>query len=230
MDDSVEEPSGSPTWDREFDFGCNNKYVGRTYWKSATGHYIEMSDVEGKAGDENAKLRGEDNFIRIKSASGNKIDYFLHAKVDYSVVIERGAREVLATAKITVTNSSPSEGLPDYVIGNLVGLPRGSNRMLLSIHSRLGYVPSAVSDANVRWQFSTEQGHNVFSTYLDVAPGATREITLDLVGGLDLRAGYSLEVFNPPAVHPWSMNVRLSQYGSTATLVNSDRPGTRVFP
>ena len=168
--------------------------------------------------------------VTVDNASGNKIDYFLHAKVDYSVVIERGAREVLATAKITVTNSSPSEGLPDYVIGNMVGLPRGSNRMLLSIHSRLGYVPSAVSDDNVRWQFSTEQGHNVFSTYIDVAPGATRQITLDLGGGLDLRAGYSLEVFNPPAVDPWSMNVRLSQYGSKATLVNSDRPGTRIFP
>ena len=168
--------------------------------------------------------------VTVDNASGNKIDYFLRAKVDYSVVIERGAREVLATAKITVTNSSPSEGLPDYVIGNMVGLPRGSNRMLLSIHSRLGYVPSAVSDDNVRWQLSTEQGHNVFSTYIDVAPGATRQITLDLGGGLDLRAGYSLEVFNPPAVHPWSMNVRLSQYGSTATLMNSDRPGTRIFP
>jgi hypothetical protein len=80
MDDSVEEPSGSPTWEREFDFGCNNKYVGRTYWKSATGHQIEMSDVEGKAGDENDALRGEDNFIRIKSASGNRIELNDHTE------------------------------------------------------------------------------------------------------------------------------------------------------
>ena len=80
MDDSVEEPSGAPTWDQEFDFGCNNHYVGRTYWKSATGHTIEMSDVEGPQGDDGAQLRGKDNFIRILSASGNKIELNDHTE------------------------------------------------------------------------------------------------------------------------------------------------------
>jgi len=74
MDDSVEEPYGAPTWDKEFDFGCNDHYVGRTYWKSATGHSIEMSDVESPAGEAGKKLRGEDNYIRILSANGNRIE------------------------------------------------------------------------------------------------------------------------------------------------------------
>lgn len=77
MDDSVEEPSGEAGWERStkpFDFGCNNHYVGRTYWKSATGHTIEMSDVESPNGVENAQLRGEDNFIRLLSAGGNKLE------------------------------------------------------------------------------------------------------------------------------------------------------------
>lgn len=71
MDDSVEEPRGKPTWERSlesFDFGCNNKYLGRTYLKSATGHSFVMSDIE-----EEPALRGADNFIEIKSATGNKI-------------------------------------------------------------------------------------------------------------------------------------------------------------
>jgi hypothetical protein len=77
MDDSVEEPAGEPIWERSmegFDFGCNNHYVGRTYWKSATGHTIEISDVESPPGDDGAMLRGEDNFIRMLTASGNKIE------------------------------------------------------------------------------------------------------------------------------------------------------------
>jgi hypothetical protein len=53
----------------KFDFGCNDKYVGHTYWKSATGHMIEMSDVES-----NSKLRGKDNYIRLTTATGNKIE------------------------------------------------------------------------------------------------------------------------------------------------------------
>ena len=80
MDDSVEEPSGAPTWDREFDFGCNDKYLGRTYWKSATGHSIEMSDVESPPGDNGSKLRGKDNYIKILTATGNKIELNDHTE------------------------------------------------------------------------------------------------------------------------------------------------------
>ena len=76
MDDSVEEPGGTLGWERSlkpFDFGCNNNFAGRTYWKSATGHVIEMSDVE-KTDLKNSKLRSENNYIRMKSAAGNEIE------------------------------------------------------------------------------------------------------------------------------------------------------------
>lgn len=72
MDDSVEEPRGKPLWERsmqDFDFGCNDKFVGRTYWRSATGHTITLSDYE-----ELSKLRGDRNYIQLKSATGNKIE------------------------------------------------------------------------------------------------------------------------------------------------------------
>jgi len=71
MDDSVEEPKGIPEWERStkaFDFGCNDKYLGVFYMKSATGHSFTMSDVE-----ELSQLRGKDNYVELKSASGNKI-------------------------------------------------------------------------------------------------------------------------------------------------------------
>lgn len=72
MDDSVEEPRGIPKWERSmeaFDFGCNDKFLGRMYWKSATGHSLMWSDVEDEA-----NLRGEKNFIRLKTATGNRIE------------------------------------------------------------------------------------------------------------------------------------------------------------
>lgn len=78
MDDSVEEPSGQVEWERAtkpFDFGCNDKFVGRTYWKSTTGHLIEMSDVEQPScTDDGSKLRGPNNYIRLLTATGNKIE------------------------------------------------------------------------------------------------------------------------------------------------------------
>lgn len=76
MDDSVEQPTGIPSWDRVFDFGCTDKCEGKTAWVSMTGHRIEMNDFE-----DIPKRRGEENYIRILSAAGN----FLEAN-DHTVV------------------------------------------------------------------------------------------------------------------------------------------------
>ena len=80
MDDSVEEPQGVPEWQRsteDFDFGCNDKYLGRFYIKSATGHEFTMSDVEEKS-----RIRGNQNYIRLKSANGNRIELNDHTEGD----------------------------------------------------------------------------------------------------------------------------------------------------
>ena len=72
MDDSVEEPHGIPNWERstqDFNFGCNDKCLGVFWIKSMTGHSFVMSDVE-----ERTKLRGDQNYIQLKTASGNKIE------------------------------------------------------------------------------------------------------------------------------------------------------------
>jgi hypothetical protein len=72
MDDSVEEPRGAPGWKRSnkaFDYGCNDKYLGRVYDKTAHGHTIMMSDVEGQP-----KVRGDKNYIKLLTATGNRIE------------------------------------------------------------------------------------------------------------------------------------------------------------
>jgi len=72
MDDSVEEPKGIPVWKRsteDFDFGCNDKFLGRMFWISATGHKITINDAEEDTG-----LRGEDNYIQLLTATGNRIE------------------------------------------------------------------------------------------------------------------------------------------------------------
>lgn len=74
MDDSVKDPQGNMEWARgtkPFDFGCTDMYMGRTYWKSATGHTIEMNDME-KGGD-TKKVRGPSNGIKLKTALGNEV-------------------------------------------------------------------------------------------------------------------------------------------------------------
>lgn len=73
MDDSVEQPRERPIWERAmepFDMdGCTGVYRGKTYWRSATGHFIELNDQESTA-----KVRGPNNGVTIGSACGNMIN------------------------------------------------------------------------------------------------------------------------------------------------------------
>jgi uncharacterized protein YneR len=112
----------------------------------------------------------------------------------------------------------------------MVGLPRGSNQMLISIHSRLGYVRSTDPTDNLDWWFSSEQGHNVSSVYVDVPSGETVSLTVELGGSLDLSNGYSLTVRNPAAVRPWSTKIELIEDGKKTLLKNSAESGNWILP
>jgi len=74
MDDSVAEPRGKNEWERgmmPFDYGCDEVFKGKTTWKSAHGHQIMMSDAEP---DGVPKGRNAENFIRVLTATGNRIE------------------------------------------------------------------------------------------------------------------------------------------------------------
>jgi hypothetical protein len=74
MDDSVREPRGKNNWEKgieKFDYGCDDVFKGKTVWKSAHGHQMVMSDVEP---DDRPYLRSDENFIRILTATGNRIE------------------------------------------------------------------------------------------------------------------------------------------------------------
>ena len=74
MDDAVGEPRGKNNWEKgvqPFDYGCDDVFKGKTVWKSAHGHQIVMSDVEP---DGFPKERNSQNFIRILTATGNRIE------------------------------------------------------------------------------------------------------------------------------------------------------------
>lgn len=74
MDDAVSEPRGKNNWEMgmmPFDYGCDDVFKGKSVWKSAHGHQIMMSDVEP---DKTPKGRSDENFIRIMTATGNRLE------------------------------------------------------------------------------------------------------------------------------------------------------------
>jgi hypothetical protein len=98
MDDSVSQPKGSNEWEKglgKFDYGCDEVYKGKTVWKSAHGHQIMMSDCEP---DNQPKVRGAENFIRILTATGNRIELNDDTRGDTKIAGPRRGIELQSTS------------------------------------------------------------------------------------------------------------------------------------
>jgi len=101
FDDRVDDPRGTPDWERGtkvFDFGCTNKFLGKWSVRSATGHEFTMSDAEDKAnvrsGDnvnEDTQL-SEPNGFTLRTASGNSIQLNDHTIQGGTAGSKRGIR------------------------------------------------------------------------------------------------------------------------------------------
>lgn len=79
FDDSVNQPTGVPSWDRDFDFGCDDTFRGRMYMRSATGHVFGLNDMEDVGF---SRVRGQDNGIGMTTASGNFFELNDHTLPD----------------------------------------------------------------------------------------------------------------------------------------------------
>jgi len=154
MDDSVEQPRMRNEWERaldKFDMdGCTGVYKGRTYWRSATGHCIEMNDME-----DNPKIRGPRNGINIATACGNEICMNDHTK-PCCVAGEKRGIHIRSTADHTLdfVDDSNQQCSPErdgcgkpgpYSKKAFIRMRTGGGRQIL------------MSDANT--QMKTDQGY-----------------------------------------------------------------------
>jgi hypothetical protein len=131
--------------------------------------------------------------LTTSNAGGSKIDLFLRRHEQYSARWDPETGRVEATLKVTLENTAPASGLPNYVIGNVIGLPPGTNRSFVSIYSPLELTASRVGGQPAPVQSELEVGFNVYSTFVDIPPGASVEIELDLSGSVEGR-NYRLDM------------------------------------
>ncbi len=151
--------------------------------------------------------------VRTSNAGGNKIDSFLRRDVDYDVTVDPISGAVDATATIALHNDAPAGGLPDYVIGNLFGLPRGTNRLYLGVFTADELRSATLDGAEVPVESQYEFAGHVYSTRIDIPPGATATVVLHLQGsvrtgrgGVD---GYRLGLGHQPLVTDDHLTVRV---------------------
>jgi hypothetical protein len=90
-------------------------------------------------------LAGVDSLaVTSNNTAGNKIDSFLERVIEYRPRVDRRTGDVRATLTVTLTNNAPSSGYPDYVIGAIADIPRGTNRTLIDVFTPLEVLATTV--------------------------------------------------------------------------------------
>ncbi|HEX6420159.1 MAG TPA: DUF4012 domain-containing protein [Acidimicrobiales bacterium] len=161
-----------------------------------------------------APAEGADSFATTTANAGaSKIDVFLHRRQHYAVRWDPATGRIAATLRVSLQNAAPVEGLPDYVIGNIVGLPPGTNRSYVSIYSQLDLEGARIGGQPAALQSEVESGRNVYSTFVDIPAGATVEIELDLSGAIDGHR-YELDLPEQPFATTDEVTVELEVVGA----------------
>jgi hypothetical protein len=164
-------------------------------------------------GDGSVPAPSGDSFgLIVQNAGANKLDAFLKRRVTYSATVDADSGRERARATITLHNTAPSSGLPDYVIGNEVGLPTGTTRLIVAAYSRLALQTATIDGRPLPLIGEQEFSRNVYSAFVDIPAGASRTITIDLRGAVDLsRGSYTFDWFSQVVPNPdqlsWSLQV-----------------------
>ena len=146
--------------------------------------------------------------VAFNNAAGSKIDYFLEAFGRYEATVDSGGF-VDGFFEVTLVNTAPTEGQPDYVIGNLIDQPLGTNQTILSVFTALPATNLTINGVTAQSGSSTEGGYFVTSATVLLPPGESRTIRVDVAGRFDPADGYSLIVRSPPAVGSTPIEVKL---------------------
>jgi protein-tyrosine-phosphatase len=143
--------------------------------------------VSGTIPDTAAPLLG----VVVNSGVASKLDYYLRRTVSWTST-GCGSAGQDSRVVVTLTNTAPRSGLPEYVAPKpgtqggpavLATLPRGTDYLLVNVLTTRG---TLLRSATVDGQPGTasvgaERGHPVFGFEMAIRPGQKRTLTLDLL-------------------------------------------------
>jgi hypothetical protein len=172
---------------------------GRLVGWAADSEEQALFEAAGLGGRWPDSAEGDAVAVAFNNAAGNKLDYFLRARAHYEAVVDQATSSLTGTVVVEMENRPPPDPQPDYVMNNVIDLPRGHNRTWVSIYTRVRPTSMTVDGRPVSWDAETEAGFFVASTFVTMAPGdiPTIEVTLD--GPVELtEEGYRLTLWSPP--------------------------------
>jgi hypothetical protein len=118
--------------------------------------------------------------VSVTNGSANKIDVFLDVTTEVSLREVDGGRQLVAD--VTMRNNAPASGLPDYVIGNVIDIPRGSSRLFVTFYGPSNRIDTTLDGEELLLEAFPEAGWTAYSNFVDIGPGEER--VFHLVFGL----------------------------------------------
>lgn len=171
-------------------------------------------------------VRGDFVGVTTSNAAGSKIDLFARRALDYQVRWDPSTGALRATATIVLSNDAPSSGLPDYVIGNVLGrhpleekLPDGWNNSLVTLYTPWDATAVTLDGAPILLERIDELGRHALTTFVAIPPGGRRTLVVELEGVLAERA-YRLDLAPQPQVTPEQVRVEVQLAGGDPVRVS----------
>ena len=153
--------------------------------------------------------------VTTQNAGANKIDAYLHTSIaDYVNYDPRTGAE-RSSVQVTLTNDAPSTGLPPLVIASPAdpSLAPGTNETWLSVYSPLSFDQVTVDGTPGTMSATRELGVWAYSTYVDVAPGASVTVRVGLRGRVATGSALRLSARLQPAANPVRAQVVVTPVG-----------------
>ena len=122
--------------------------------------------------------------VVINNLGGNKLDYYLRRKIEYSADACEGQLRN-STVTVVLTNTAPPQGLPDYVAASgrfdadyPVKAPSGTNVTSVALlATKSAQLVGAISNGRKAIVFpGTDRGHPLYEMQLTIEPGQTVEL------------------------------------------------------
>ncbi len=197
--------------------------VGRILGRAARGGHLQARSFDPEADRFLRTLDiaqtlggtpGDSLGLVTQNASGSKLELFLHRTMRVDTTVDPSNGQVRSTVEVRLRNDAPTSGLPDYVIGNFFGLPRGTSRLFLSLYTPLQAAKVTLDGASVDTERDTELGLNVYSKYVDIPPGSAVVLRFQLAGGTHFvtsggESAYRLDLLHQTQVNADRIDVRV---------------------
>ena len=163
--------------------------------------------------------------VYFNDATGGKMDYYLGNSVAAGAAVCRADGRVSSRVAVTLTNNAPADAgstLSSYVTGGgLFDVPPGSILTRIAFYGPEGGLLAGVADGGTKLPAVTgaDGGRPVAIVEVELAPGASKTVTVDFLGSKQTRTGVTVDV--TPA---------LNGDGTTPVMGSSRPVGTLAVP